>query len=215
MVWARGPAVTHLCTVPRKTWAGHRALFYAKCAIGIRIGFIGAVSTDAITDITSLICPKTPAAIPAHGKAWTSAVVTDRRIFIAAIIARIQAITVKTLLAQTDHLTTDSAGELGRIINTVGAFGQQFIVKIIARIPAITLITLLAQTHHLTTDSAGELGRIINTVGALGQQFITIIITMMNTIAFELRIQTNINPAPLTLKQMVIVAVVALGRDGV
>ena len=121
MVWARGPAVTHLCTVPRKTWAGHRALFYAKCAIGIRIGFIGAVSTDAITDITSLICPKTPAAIPAHGKAWTSAVVTDRRIFIAEIIATIFAITLISLLAQAHHFTDSYAGELGRISSTVVA----------------------------------------------------------------------------------------------
>ena len=121
MVWARGPAVTHLCTVPRKTWAGHRALFYAKCAIGIRIGFIGAVSTDAITDITSLICPKTPAAIPAHGKARLGAVVTDRRIFIAAIIAKIIAITLIIIFVQTHHFTSDSAGELGRISNTIRA----------------------------------------------------------------------------------------------
>ena len=121
MVWARGPAVTHLCTVPRKTWAGHKALSFAESATGIKIGFIGAVCTVNIT-VTSLLCLiKTLAVISAQGKAWTGAVVTDRRIFIAEIIARILAITLITLLAQTHHLTTGSAGELGRIVNTVGA----------------------------------------------------------------------------------------------
>ena len=121
MVWALGSSVTHLCTIPKKTWAGHRALFCAESAIGIRIGFIGAVSTVNMT-IASRLCPKTPAAIPAHDKAWPGAVVTDRRIFIAAIIAQIIAITLIIIFAQTHHLTKSSTGELGRIINTVRAF---------------------------------------------------------------------------------------------
>ena len=103
----------------------------------MRIGFVRAVCTVDKT-VTSPLCLKTQAAVPAHGKAWTGAVVTDRRIFIAEIIAIIPAIALITLLAQTHHLSTGFAGELGRIINTGGALGQQFVTIIRTMFSTIT-----------------------------------------------------------------------------
>ena len=59
-------------------------------------------------------------AVPAQGEAWPVAVVTDRGIFIAAIVTSfINAITLIPILAETHHLTTGSTCELGRVSTVV------------------------------------------------------------------------------------------------
>ena len=76
LIWTRWISITDFCTVARKTWAGHGALLCAKVAFRPSVRFVRAVCTLNIS-ITKPVSLNTSTAIPAHGKAWLVAVVTQ------------------------------------------------------------------------------------------------------------------------------------------
>ena len=131
-------SIAKLCTVTRKTWAGHISLLcFAKGAIWPSVRFVRAVIT-VNSSIAKILSLKTPASVPAHGKTWSAAVVTDGEKFITAIITiTMQAITLIHFLAQTHLITTGSTSEHGHVSNTVWTLWYKFISNIIAMLLAI------------------------------------------------------------------------------
>ena len=87
-IWAGCMPIADFCTVARKTWAGHGALLFAKVAIRPSVGLVRAVCTTKISS-TKPLTPNTQTVIPAHGKAWPVAVVTDGGRLVASIVTMI------------------------------------------------------------------------------------------------------------------------------
>ena len=80
----------------------------------------------------------TPAAVPAHGNTWLTAVVTCRGKFITAIVTIKDAIALEIIFPQAHILTMGSTGEQGGVFNTVGAPCHKLISIIITMLLAIT-----------------------------------------------------------------------------
>ena len=175
-------SIAKLCAVTRKTWAGHISLLcFAKGAIWPGVRFVRAVIT-VNSSIAKILSLKTPATVPANGKTWSAAVVTDSEIFIDAIITiTIQAITLVNFLPQTHLLTTGSTSEHGRVSNTVWALWYKFISKIIAMLLAVAFelnihanINTVPQKSLRQLTSEQMVGR---TVGTLRRRIVWFVIT--------------------------------------